>query len=689
MANPNGFRFLPGTQVILWSRTWVIEQPLGDGAIPLRAAEGTERQLFGMHLLRQLLSEGKLEFVDHRSRTEIARQQVYARAELGLNDDQQAKVDRWVLYIGGLTSRGIEAYSIPIWKRAIEEIAKEINDPFRRPHPITLWRKRRQFRLAGCLPTATIGHAHLMGNREVRSDAEAWELMEKFVEERWLTPQKLTISHVHEDYEHQVNVINETRAATDKIVPVSYRVMWSHVRKLPQALVVLRRDGPQAAEKEYRQCSRAPKPTRVLELVETDHSPLDIVLIDRAREIILGPAYLTVSICVHSKVIAGLHVGYSPPSGHSVAQMMKFMILDKTPLLKLIPTLRHAHPAYGLPETLVVDNAREFYSRGFIRLCAQLGINLRYARRRKPWWKPHIERLIKSMNYGFSHALPGTRFGNPGQKGDYDSTKHALVDFNDFTAALMKWVCDFYHCRPHRGLGGRTPLQVWEEGVELYPPSLPRSRDNLNALVGLRATRVIGRMGIEFEHLFFNSEPLQLLRQQTPLKQQCSVEIVVDEDDLSAISVLDPRADEPLRVPCLDQPYAAALTLHQHRVILRNVANAGKRYVDRPALLKAKHEAFQMALGAFAKQSKASAKSLAARYLNLQQTVQQSFDVTNLPSVDTSLIHVSADALAEPIPDAHAADLLASLRDRDLEDDGGWGVSLDPKQSDNESRSAT
>lgn len=673
MANASGFRFLPGTQVTLWTRAWIVESPIGDGRIPLRAAEGAERQLFATTKLMELLTEGQLAFVDRRTDDERKRQLAYARAEMGLNENQQAQVDRMLQYINGLEVRGLESYSVKHWGQAIDEIAKEIRDPFKLPHPITLWRKRRQFRLAGRVAEAMISHVHLSHEANLAEPSEGHALMQKLVEERWLDKQQLTIAHVYDDYEKAVNDINQTRDATSQIKAVSYQVMWRHVRQLPQALVIERRLGPQAHEKEYRQCHRAPRPKRILELVETDHSPIDAIFVDRKREVILGRGYLTASICVTSKIITGVHVGYSPPSALSVAQMMKFAILHKSALLKQVPNIKHLHPGYGIPETLVVDNAREFYSKGFIRMCAELGIKLRYARRRKPWWKPHIERLMKTLNHGFVHALPGTTFGSVDQKGDYDSKGLAIVDFNDFTAALHKWICDFYHCRPHRGLGGRCPLQVWEEGALLFPPSLPRSKEALEAVIGLRANRVIGRMGIEFEHLFFNSEPLQLLRQQMPTGQTCNVEIVVDEDDLASLYAFDPATREPIRVPCLDADYARGLTLHQHRVNLRNIANTGKRYVDRKALLEAKHEAYQMALGALSDSSKSSSKSLAARYLNIKQTLQNAFDVTNLPKLD--LAAPASSQIIIPNSTVHATDLLDAMREQDLREDDEWGIS--------------
>lgn len=680
MTNVAGYQFIAGTQVNLFDRPWVVEPPLGDGRIPLRAVDGPDRQLFKYDYLLEALSEGKLEFVDHRS-VVLKKESKWLKIQAGeLTAEQEPEADQYIHYINELEVQGITTYTLEKYRRVIHLVAERMGFLWR-PSPITLWRKRRDFLQSGRQQGALVRQHHRKGNRKNRFlESDIYELMEKVVDQVWLTEQKNTLQETYDTLEMEIARHNEFRSTDAQLAIPSYSTLWDYVTSLPRNLVVERRLGPKAAEAEFRNCHHAPKPKRILEMVAADHTRLDIIFIDRKKEIILGPASITLAEDVFSRCITGIHISYHPPCALTVNEMLKFAILKKTKLNTLCPGLKHEYAVYGLPEMLVVDNAKEFYSTGFLASCAELGIKIRWAKRRKPWWKAHVERILGTLNHSFVHALPGTNFGSIQKKGDYKPTKHAMVDFDDFMAALLKWIVDYYHQKPHRGLGGRAPAQVWAESARDFPPSLPRSLDALNAVLGLHTTRTIGRMGIEFDHLFYNCEDLQLLRNRFPLRKDAVVKIVVDEDDLGAITVYDPYDGEPFHVPALDQEYTRGLTLHQHRVHLRNLAQQGKSHVNREELLQAKADAFAIAKGALCDQKSAHTKNLAARYLNIKQTVQDKLGLTNLDEV------TDGDNPKSQPPDDHAisasqassitgSDLLSALEDIEL-DDEGWSSSF-------------
>ena len=49
---------------------------------------------------------------------------------------------------------------------------------------------------------------------------------------------------------------------------------------------------------------------------------------------------------------------------------------------------------FGVFETLIVDNGKEFYSIALEEACIQLGINIQYAPPLQPWFKASIERYF-------------------------------------------------------------------------------------------------------------------------------------------------------------------------------------------------------------------------------------------------------------------------------------------------------
>lgn len=679
MTNLSGFNFIAGTQVTLHGRPWVVEPPLGDGRIPLRAADGPDRQLFALDYLLDSLSEGKLEFVDHRSDALKKEAMSLKLPDNEFTKEQNTEVEQFIHYINELEYQGISTYTPEKYKRVINSVADRMGYVYR-PSPITLWRRYKDFRDSGRQRAALVKQHHNKGNRQPRFENQViHDLMERIVEREYLTDQKKTIQETYDALDSAVSDHNQFHPEDPLHLP-TYSTLWRYIESLPRQLVVERRDGPKAAEAEFRNCRHSPKLKRILQQVQADHTRLDIVFVDRKRDVVLGPATITLIMDVFSRCIYGIHLSYHAPSALSVAEALKFAVLKKTNLNSMCPSLKHDFPMHGLPELLVVDNGKEFHSTSFLASCAELGIKVRWAKRKKPWWKPHIERLLKTINHSFVHALPGTNFGSVKKKGDYNPTKHAMVDFHDFMAALLVWIVDYYHQKPHRGLGGRTPAQVWEEGVRDFPPSLPRSRDALNAVLGKHATRTIGRMGIEYEHLFYNCEDLQLLRNRFPLRKDADVKIVVDEDNLERITVFDPFDNKPFHVPSLDPEYTRNLTLHQHLVHKRHLAEEGKKHITRQELLEAKERAFAIAKGALCDQESASGKILAARYLGIKQTSQDGESLTNLDTVagneteNSDQVDIGLD-IAQ-VKKVKPADMLAQMKEFDLNDEG-WGSSLD------------
>jgi putative transposase len=173
------------------------------------------------------------------------------------------------------------------------------------------------------------------------------------------------------------------------------------------------------------------------------------------------------------------------------------------------------------------------------------------------------------------HQLPGTTFSNVKQRGAYPSEAKAAIDIETLTHLLVKWIVDYYHDRPHRGLAGKTPLEVWREGcservIEL--PAFPAELDLIGAHV---AHSTVFHYGIQVDNLFYNSDLLRELRSRRD--ERLVVEVRYREEDVSKVLVRDPRSNEFFEVPCVDRQYSAGLNRSVHRLI---VAQARQRFRD-------------------------------------------------------------------------------------------------------------
>jgi transposase InsO family protein len=101
----------------------------------------------------------------------------------------------------------------------------------------------------------------------------------------------------------------------------------------------------------------------------------------------------------------------------------------------------------GVPRSLLLDNHGSFTGADARVTCARLGIRLVHARPYDGASKGKIERFWRTLR---GHVLDRL-------------APDAVKAIDDLNLRLMAWVNGEYNIRPHSGLGGRTPLDVFEE----------------------------------------------------------------------------------------------------------------------------------------------------------------------------------------------------------------------------------
>ena len=110
-----------------------------------------------------------------------------------------------------------------------------------------------------------------------------------------------------------------------------------------------------------------------------------------------------------------------------------------------LPVFKLALLKRGYPRKLYVDNGANFRSRHLALVCARLGVVLIHARPWQPSGKGKIERWFRTVRRSVLERL---------EDGD-------TRDLEAMNRRLHAWIEGEYHARPHRGLGGMTPLDRW------------------------------------------------------------------------------------------------------------------------------------------------------------------------------------------------------------------------------------
>lgn len=443
----------------------------------------------------------------------------------------------------------------------INAIAAQIGDP-NPPSPITLYRWWRSYRTSKS-GTQIIDMRHRSGRP--RLDA-ADALLEESISALYLNQQKHPISAVYDDLCGRVAKANAQLDRDSQIYCPSRATVYRRIGELEREIIDRSRLGKHAAERQYRPVLGTVKVSKVLERLEVDHTPLDLIIIDEDTALPLGRPWLTIAIDKYSRAIMGFYVSFNEPSSFSILQCLKRAVLPKDDWLSNYPDIQAKWPCYGIPELIATDNGMDLHSAAFRQICLELGIQLLYCPAKKPEYKGSVERFFRTISQGLIHQLPGTVFSNVTQRGDYPSEELAAIDLKTLMHLLTKWVVEVYHCTKHRKLG-MTPLEKWYESIPTRTVELPAYPEQLDVLVGIPAERTLFRYGLEVDNLMYNSEELQTIFRRNGSHEKTKIKLKYYEDDVSYIHAFNPSNESYLRVPAVDWDYADGLNRHVHSLI--------------------------------------------------------------------------------------------------------------------------
>jgi len=346
---------------------------------------------------------------------------------------------------------------------------------------------------------------------------------------------------------------------------------------------------------------------------------------------------LTLAVDVNSRCILGYHLSYDPPSYLSVSKCLRHAFLPKTGLKKKYPEIVNDWLPHGVMHQLVVDNGLEFHSEALETACQSLGIEMHFAPRKTPWFKPHVERMFRTLQDSLVHQMPGTTFSNTFLRGEYDSQKHAVITRTALDKMLCKWVVDVYHQSIHRGLQAR-PIDIWRTRIAPEDILLPEDPALLDAILGKSFQRRLRHDGIAHNKLHYNSVEMRKLREQ--YGEALDVEIKVDESDLGSIVVLSPDKTKRFTVRAVNYDYACGLSLWQHNVICR-YAKEFLNGIDETELILAKEAIREMIEAEMRLTKRKKSRAKAARFMD-----QVKVPETALPEA-TAAVTGNSDHLTE------------------------------------------
>ncbi len=383
---------------------------------------------------------------------------------------------------------------------------------------VTLYKWKREFNQKGWV--GLIPQYHKRGKKK-EDYSRRDELAKEIIEERFNVENQPPIMGAYEQY-----LIECDR---EKIEPFHYDTFRKRVSEISHKERTSKRRGKKVARDQYRPLlGEHPFGKHPLDVIEFDHTELDIFLLDRDRKISIGSPWLTIGFDINSRMIYGYYLSLDEPSYLSLAMTLQTGILPKDKLVEKFEA-ENAWAIYGVPKRVTGDNAKEFVGNAFEDFCLSNNIIMDFNPIKRPERKPFVERFFRTLNESINkEGIGGYRLKLvERKKTGYNPEKKAVMTFNEFEKWFVQWIVDTYHTRPHSGIEKtdgikKTPLEKYNEGLfqsngrTVGLPQIPSNIDQLYFDVLPFKRRQLHRYGIktfaiEYHSLkvakLFNNQP--------------------------------------------------------------------------------------------------------------------------------------------------------------------------------------
>lgn len=418
-----------------------------------------------------------------------------------------------------------------------------------------------------------------------RIDPAIEDIVKTAIEEIYLSEQRGTASDVIQA------VLKKCRA--DRLVPPNGDTVRRRIHDLHPELVLRRRGQRDEARRRFRPVHGSfPGADFPLAVVQIDHTPADIIVVDEEQRLPIGRPTITLATDVFSRMVVGIYLSLEAPSALAAGMCISRAILPKEKYLAKIGV--HGNwPVWGFMRAIHADNAAEFRGVVLEKGCQEYGIALEHRRQGRPEDGGNIESL---MRLAAEHArkLPGATFNSPKAREGYDSDKEAALTLVEYERVFVDFIVNDYHQRIHSALHV-TPLHKWRTGLEgtsRHPgPGLPaKPADERKVELDFMPFehRTVQRYGILLKHIhYFDPALMPWVEAPDPEHPNEKRKFVVryDPRDMSQVYFFDPLSKEYLTIPYgrLGRP---AVSLWEIDAAIRRLKEEGRQNYDENAVFE-------------------------------------------------------------------------------------------------------
>lgn len=479
-----------------------------------------------------------------------------------------AETRRRIAFVDRILSHDGFGRGLKQLKAALAQAAEELKE--KAPHTATIYRWYKNYCAARHDARALLSNLSLRGGRGQSRLASPLEgIVSEQIDKIFLA------GHAGSAEDVQIGVVDAlekyNQANNTGLKPPSLRTIQRRLAEVAAFDLAEARQSLRQANRDFAFVGKSRGVKRILEIVEIDHTPLDILVIN-AEGVVIGRPTLTVVLDRMSRCILGAVVSLSGHGTDIVLAALRHALLPKTYIGTRFPNMQLEWPCFGWPLRVVMDNGLEFHAQAVADALLTLGIISEFAKSKSPNDKPFVERFIKTLNYSLIHKLPGTTLAKHHLRKGFKSEDEACLTLDELDEIIHVWICQKYHHRPHKGLHGRSPLDVWKQDAALHPPQLKANVQTVDVEFGQVKEASLQHYGIDLNNFIYQSPKLAALRAALPGKRR--VLMKWSRMDVGCVHVWDPLDNEYLRVPNQD-PQFNGLSLEQAKAVRRKRAGNG------------------------------------------------------------------------------------------------------------------
>lgn len=402
-----------------------------------------------------------------------------------------------------------------------------------------------------------------------RLPKEIEALVDEVVRDFYLTDQRRSISDTC------LEVVRKCREANFK--PPHPNTIRNRINEIAEKVRLTKRMGYKAAKEKFQPILGSfPNADYPLAVVQIDHTPVDLILVDDLHRLPIGRPYLTLAIDVFTRMIAGYYVTLDPPGALSAGLCVSHAILPKDMLLAKYG-IATPWPMWGKMQKIHVDNAKEFRGTMLERGCEEHGILLEFRPKGQPNYGGHIERAFRTF-MSKTHSLPGTTFSNVKDRADYNSEGKAILTLGEFETWFTIFVVEVYHQQRHKGICNIPPIKAYEKAI-LGTPTLPgiglpaRVHDEQKLKLDFTPfiERTVQEYGVVIDGIHYYNDVLRPwihARDNNNSKLKRKFIFARDPRDISVVYFLDPHTKTYSPIPYRDAS-RPAISLWELRAILK------------------------------------------------------------------------------------------------------------------------